>query len=482
MALIFGPDVSLDPGHRWVGWYVRQAGIYETLFAYDADMNLVPELATGYELLNETAWKIDLRAGVRFHDGTPLDADAVVYSINRVMGPENSRHTQYDFIESVSKLDELSVLVRTKEPSALTIASLSDPLVSIVSPEAPDLAHEPVGTGPFKFESYEEGMRLSVVRNEDYWGGDVGLEHVTIDYVSDPLTRSLKLQGGDVDIVRGIPATEFGLIDGSPELEVVSKETLRTCFMYVNGNKAPLDDVRVRQALNYAIDREQVVNTALEGVGGVPAKSVFPSVLPWSANEQLEGYPYSPEKAKQLLSEAGIADSDGDGWLDYEGKPFELSIKTYEKRAELKPTAEVIASQFEKLGIKSNVIVLETGALSADMSDGNYDLGLYAWGVAPMGDPDYFLSLHFESSGIHAGWTGYSNEEVDSWVLLGRTTMDPVLRQEYYDKVQTQVLTDSPEIFVFYYRELVGETTNVGGFRIFPNEISFLTKDLYIEK
>ncbi|AKB34061.1 Dipeptide-binding ABC transporter, periplasmic substrate-binding component [Methanosarcina siciliae HI350] len=480
-VMIFGPDESLDPGYKWVGWYVREAGIYETLFAYDADMNLVPELAESYESLNDTAWQINLRLGVKFHDGTPFNAEAVIFSINRVLDPDNTRHTEYDFIESVSAKNDTTVIIRTKEPYAPTIASLSDPLLSIVSPEAEDLTHKPVGTGPFKFKNYKEGLRLSVLRNEDYWGGDVKLESATIDYVSDPLTRSLKLQADDCDLVRGIPATESEIINENPDLEVLSKETLRLCFMYVNANKEPLDDLRVRQALNYAINRDQVVSAALEGEG-VPATGVFPSTLPWSSNEKLEGYDYSSEKAKELLSETGITDTDGDGWLEYEGEPFELTIRTYEKRAELKPTAEVIASQFEKIGIKTEVIVLETGALSADTSDGNYDLSLYAWGVAPAGDPDYFLSYHFESSGEQAGWTGYSNSEVDEWIKEARESTSQEERQEYYDLVQAQVLEDSPEIFVFYYTELDGINKRVKGYEIYPNEISFITKDIYIEE
>ncbi|MDD3043102.1 MAG: ABC transporter substrate-binding protein [Methanosarcinaceae archaeon] len=482
VVMIFGPSDSLDPAYKWVGWYVRCAGIYETLFAYDEDMQLVPELASEYEQLNSTAWKISLRPDVRFHDGSPFNADAVVHSINRVLDPENSRYSQYEFIASVSKLDELNVLIRTKEPYAPTIASLTDPLLSIVSPNASDPAHSPVGTGPFRFESYEEGIRLTVVRNEAYRNGAVLLKGASIEYVPDPITRTLRLQAGEADIVRGIPETEVELINEAPELEVLSRETLRTAFMYVNTRKAPLDNVKVRQALNYGLNREEIVRTALEGVGGVPAEGIFPSTLPWSSNERLEGYTHDPEKAKALLAEAGISDTDGDGWLEYAGKPFTLNIRTYDKRPELKPTAEVMASQLEAIGIKTEVLIRETGALSADVSDGNYDLALYAWGVAPTGDPDYFLSLHFESSGKQAGWTGYSSSEVDEWIRLGRSSQDPEERQACYDKVQKKVLEDSPEIFVFYYTELVGENTKVKGYRIYPNEISFLTKDISLEK
>jgi len=477
-AMIFFKD-TVDPAYKWTGWYVRKAGIYETLFKNDENMVLTPELATGYEQVSDTRWEIYLREGVTFHDGTPFNADAVVYSINRVRDPSNSRHHEYDFIDSLYKTDDYTVTIITKEPYAPTIASLSDPVVSIVSPEADDLGTEAVGTGPFKCVDFEPAVSLSVVRNDNYWGGAVKLEAAILKYVSDPQTRAYMLEAGEVDMARGIPQAEVDIIDSNSDLDVISKETLRTYFMYVNTGREPFNNVKVRQAINYAINRGQIVETALEGVGGVPAKSVFPSVMPWSANDDLEGYPFNQAKALSLLAEAGITDIDGDGWLDYGGAPFELSIKTYTKRPECPPTAEVIVTQLGDIGITASVQILESAALTADMKAGNYDLALYAWGVAPTGDPDYFLSKHFESIGYYTGWTGYSNHEVDQLIELGRTSFDYDTRWGYYKQAQEQILEDSPEIFVFYLNELVGLTTKVIGYEIYPNELSFLTKGMY---
>ena len=479
-AMIFFKD-SVDPAYKWTGWYVRKAGIYETLFKNDENMELTPELATGYRRVSSTKWRIYLREGVKFHDGTPFNADAVVYSINRVRDPSNSRHNEYDFIDAIYKSGDYTVTIITKEPYAPTIASLSDPVVSIVSPEADeeDLDTVAVGTGPFKLVEFEPGMSLSVERNDEYWGGQVKLESATFEYVSDPQTRAYMLEAGDVDIARGIPQAEAEIIDDNPNLNVINKETLRTYFMYVNTEKEPLDNVKVRQAINYAIDRDQIVETALEGVGGVAAKSVFPSIMPWSANDDLEGYPHNQAKALSLLAEAGITDTNGDGWLDYKGSTFELSIKTYTKRPELKPTAEVIEAQLEDIGVQASVEIRDTSALKAEVAAGDYDLALYAWGVAPTGDPDYFLSYHFHSTGKYAGWTKYSNPEVDRLIEEGRTTFDYDDRWEIYRKAQEQILEDSPEIFVFYLNELVGLTNEVQGYEIYPNEITFLTGEIY---
>jgi len=205
--LIFGPDENLDPAYKYTGWYMREAGIYDTLFALDKDMNLVPSLATGFDQISDTEYKIHLRTDVKFHDGTPLNADAVVYSLERVMASSNSRHSEYSFIESVTKDDEFTVAIKTKEPYSPTIASLVDPLVSIVKPDV-DINKTPVGTGPFKFKSYEKGVKLSVTRNDEYWGERPKLDGADLFFVSDPMTRAMQLEGGDVDIVRGLPQTE----------------------------------------------------------------------------------------------------------------------------------------------------------------------------------------------------------------------------------------------------------------------------------
>ncbi|AEH60087.1 extracellular solute-binding protein family 5 [Methanosalsum zhilinae DSM 4017] len=480
IAQTFGPSHSLDPASDWVGWYVRQAGIYETLFSYDENMELVPELATGYEAIDEVTWEVRLRDDVKFHDGTPMDADAVVYSIERVMNPDNRRSSQYRFIEDVYAVDNYTVHIVTQKAYAPTIASLTDPIVSIVNPNVDNLAGNPSGTGPFIYSSFNPDIRLEVKKNENYWGDLARVDRVVIEYVSDPLTRALKIEGRDVHIADSIPPSEVARLDARPHLKMVNEETMRTAFMYVNTNKEPLDDVRVRQAISHAINREQVVNAALEGFGGSPAIGMFPSNFMWSANDEIEPYHHDTDKALELLSEAGIEDTTGDGRLEYNGEPFTIDIKTYSARPELRPAAEVMAIQLKSIGIESKAVTLESGALSADMNNGNYDLALYAWGIAPTGDPDYFLTQHFESGNTYAEWTGYSNPDVDEWLSIARTDPDENVRMEYYNKVQKQVHEDCPQLFVFYYKKTVGLADEVDGFVLYPNEITVLTNNIGI--
>jgi len=460
---------------------MHEAGIYETLYSLDEDMNLVPTLATGFDQISDTEYRIHLRTDVKFHDGTPFNADAVVYSLDRVMDSSNSRHGEYSFIESVKAVDDNTVTIKTKQPHAPTIASLVDPLVSIVKPGV-NLNTTPVGTGPFKFDSHENGVKLTVTRNDDYWGGKPKLDGAVLYLVADGMTRAMQLEGGDVDIARGLPQSEIQTLKSKSNLEVLSKETLRENLLYVNMKKAPFDNLNVRQALNYAFDRQEIVDTALEGIGGVPAVGVFTSTNPWSANKELKAYAYDPSKAKELLKQAGITDTNGDGWLDFQGKPFNITIKTYTSRAENKASAEVLVAQLEKIGIKSNVEILDTGALTSDMTSGNYDLALYSWSTGTTGDPDYFFSKHFESTGAEAKKTGYSNADVDSWIKKGRTTFDQKERMNYYTKVQSQVLADSPEIVLFYLNELAGNNKRVKGYALYPSsEITLMTPELSLE-
>ncbi|AKB27703.1 Oligopeptide ABC transporter, periplasmic oligopeptide-binding protein OppA [Methanosarcina siciliae T4/M] len=480
VALTTGPDTggSLDPSISWEGWPMRRTGIYETLFSYNENMTLQPELATGYKQLNETAWRIQLRRNVSFHDGTVMDADTVIYSINRVLAPSNSRSSEYSFIKNIYKTDDYTIVLETNEPYAPTILMFTDTIMSIVSPNASDLDKEPVGTGPYMFVSFEPGSSIELVKNPAYWGEEPKIDRIIIQYSKDAAARTLLLKSGDVDLTRDILQSEYQNLEDDPDIEILSRETLRTYFMYINEGKAPFDDVRVRQALNYALDRQEIVDTALEGVAGSPATGIFPDIMPWSANYKIEAYEYNPEKALELLAEAGIKPG-SDERLYYNGEPFTIEIQTYTKQAAHQPMAEVIATQFEKISIPVTIKIAETNSISADAVAGNYDLALYSWGVAPVGDPDYFVSSHFLSTGTYASnWLRYSNPQVDEWILEARAETDKEKRTELYDMIQEQVQNDAVLVCIAYKNEIDGGSPDLKGFEIYPNEYTFLTNEM----
>jgi peptide/nickel transport system substrate-binding protein len=484
IGMIFGPAHTLDPAEQWTGYYIREFGIAETLFSYDEDLKLTPELATGYTELSDTQWQIHLRKGVTFHDGTPFNADAVIYSIERVTNESNSRRNEYKHIESVVAEDEYTVTITTTEPYASTIATLTDPVVSMVSPTAGEaglLNTTPVCTGPFKYKSNEPSVSLSVVRNENYWGGKVKLESAMIYFLSEGDTRSIMLQSGDVDITLGLPLPIISKLESDSNLNIVTDETLRLYFLFVNNEKAPLDDIRVRQAINYAINREQIVDSALEGIGGVSAIGMFPSVFPWT-NDALTGYPYDKDKALSLLEEAGITDNDNDGILEYNGEDFQLTIELYSSRAVMQPSAEIMEIQLRDIGIDVKIQFLESAAIKEDMVSGNYDLAFYSYNSAPIGDPDRFLTNHFDSTAgfMENQWIRYSNDTVNSLLADAEMAMNQSERRGYYDQVQAIIVEQSPEMFIFHERQQVGHYVDVIGYVLYPNEITFLTKEMYM--
>lgn len=480
VAWSYMPD-PLDPAIKWNGWSLREVGIYETLFYYDDQMNLQPELATRYEKVSDTEWRIYLREGVKFHDGTPLTADAVVFSLSRVISKNNTRSSEYSFIDSIEKYSDNAVTIRTKEPYVPLINSLTDPITSIVSPNAGNLSTMTDGTGPFKLSKYEKGVSFTVTRNDDYWRGRPSLDGAIFYYIADPMTRLMKLESGEADIALEIPQTEIANLRNSTDKLAYVNDTIRTYFLYINSNKAPFNDVNVRKALNYALNKEEICDKALEGVGGTPAKCIFPSIMSWSANDKATGYQYDPQKARSLLAQAGFSDTNGDGYLEYNGQPFTVSLKTYTFRPQLKPSAEVIVSQLKAIGINAKVEIEQSSAIESDMSSHNYDLALYAWNVAPTGDPDYMVSKMLLTNASEANRLGYSNPDMDALILEGRKTTDESRRKAIYDEIQQKALDDTPVICVFYQTSLTGLDKGVGNFKRYPNEVTILTKDVYLK-
>lgn len=471
---------TFDSAEKYAGWYTREFGIAETLYSIDFNMSLQPELATSYEQVSDTEYRFNLRQGVKFHDGTPFNADAVVFSFNRVLDKNNTRSGEYSFIESVTKTSDYVVTITTKYAYSPFVSSLTDPIMSIQSPNTKDFTNTVIGTGPFKFVNYQKDVSTTVARFDDYWGGKPNLDGVVFYYISDAMTRLMKLENGEVDIAFDLPQTEVKNLKNSVDLRVSNIATTRTYFLYINGNKAPYNDLKFRQALNYAINKDEICENALEGVAGKPANSIFPSVLSWSANDQITPYACDPAKAKSLLAEAGFSDINGDGYLEYKGQPFTISLKTYTSRPQLQPSSEVIVSELKEIGLNAKVEIETSSAIEADMNSLNYDLVLYAWNVAPTGDPDYIMYRFFAANSSEGKKIGYANDQLNSLVIQGRTTTDIAQRKAIYDQVQATVHNDTPVICVFYQGSIIGLSKNVGNFHHYPREIWTITPDVYL--
>jgi len=197
------------------------------------------------------------------------------------------------------------------------------------------------------FVSFESGASMDLVENPDYWGGEPKIDTVSALFNADGAARSLMIMSKDVDISRDFQRSDYARLAANPDVQIVSQAGLRTFFLYVNGNKAPFNDVRVRQALSYVLNRQEIVNIALEGIGGVPATGMFSDSIPWNANDQLATYDNDQKKALELFAEAGIKKG-SDGKMYYNGKPFSIELLIYTKRSANLPTAEVIVGTIRK--------------------------------------------------------------------------------------------------------------------------------------
>ncbi|MBM4420903.1 MAG: hypothetical protein FJ034_04850, partial [Chloroflexi bacterium] len=283
--------------------------VYDSLVGATPDLQLIPKLATSWQA-DGTAWTFELRRGVRFHDGTPFNAAAVKAHFDRLLGPENTLRAGVwrAVLERVDVVSEFTNRFITKFPFAdmPTMLSLRS-AVQIESPDAfkkfgKDLARNPVGTGPFKFSEWIKDERFVAVRNDDYWGGAPYLDKVIIRPVPDAQARLIALESGDVQLAIRMSPENVGRLDANERLKKEAKTTTRTMFIGMNVRKKPFSDPRVRQALNYAVDKRSIVANIYGGLAEALGTHVPPGVAGYSA---VAPFPYDPAKAKQLLAEAG---------------------------------------------------------------------------------------------------------------------------------------------------------------------------------
>jgi peptide/nickel transport system substrate-binding protein len=471
---------NLDPAND--GTVMKEkAMIIETLVEVNPDFTLRPGLASSWEQVNDVQWKFSLRNGVKLHDGTDLIADIVKWSVERSlnMNPSIKIMTQ---IKSIEIIDQNTLLFTTEKPYAAFPASLVYPNLGIISPnseiDSNSVIVKPIGTGPFKFDSFDVATgTLYLARNDDYWGIKPKLEHVILKGIPDPSSRAMSVEKGEVDFTCDIPYGDIERLKATSGLKVELHQTARVYQMQFGSlTGTPYSDVRVRKAISYAIDREVISNRTLHGCA-VPSLGPVMPTISWS-NKELKGYPYDPEKAKQLLAEAGWEDTDGNGIVDKNGEEFAVTLYTYPQRPGLQPMAEAIQSMLKDVGVKVEVRVMDYSAIGEHMTD--RDLKLSGNAVAMVPDPDYYLRMTYHSSGDSNTW-GYNNPEMDSLLEEGLSTFDAGKRQEIYDKVQEIAIDEVPLIHVAYYKVAVVMHDNVKGFVFNPVAHDYmLNPEMYI--
>lgn len=464
IAYLTGPTEEVpDPRAGYNGWLSNQAGVTETLMGLDRDMSLVPRLAEGIEQADPTTWRVTLREGLTFHDGTPVTAQHVVESLSPVLAEGDPAHNP----RSASLLDlagieaegERTVVFRTNAPNAAFPWILTEPGLVVVGPTSEEY---PINaTGPFVFREAVPDQLYRAEANPDHRDGPPGLAEVRVVKAADPASAALAFEAGEVDLVINYPETDYERIlsTGAQGFEA---PTVQLYWLAVDAQHGPLADPLIRRAVSLAIDRQGIVDAALSGVGGTPAGTIFPALMPWAA--EIEP-PYDPAEAERLLAEAGAVKEGGSWTLD--GEPLRIDIVTYASRAALPPTAELIQAYLMAIGLDARVSIGEWGANIDALAAGEVDLHLQAWSVAPSGDPAYFPETILRT-GADSNAGGYSNPELDALLDEGRTTFDTEARRAIYDEVQAIIAGDAPLIPVFHASQVSVGREGLTGFEVHP--------------
>lgn len=469
----FGPKAEVpDPRAGYNGWMSNQVGVTETLMGIDYDLRLYPRLAQGIEQSSPTVWQVTLRDGVRFHDGTPLTAGAVVDAIAAISDESHPGHNK-----RVAKLLDLKgmnaegdkvVVFETNSPNAAFPWTLSEPGIAILG-ESSD-AFPINATGPYVFKEAVPSQLYRVEANPDYRLGSPGLEEVRIVVSGDPATAALAFEAGEVDMVINYPEADFERIKSTGALGF-SAPTTRLYFYTVNAASGPMANPLIRRAVSMAIDRQGIVDAALSGVGGVPTGAIYPEGKGWAADIRVD---YDPVKAEELLAEAGAVKQDGVWRLD--GEPLEIDIVTYSSRAALPPAAELTQAFLSAIGVAASVKVGEWGASNDAIAAGEADMFLQAWVTTPQGDPGGVLETLLKSDGgSNSG--KYANPELDELLEKGRLTFEQEKRKAIYDEVQKIIASDAAMIPVFHVNQVNVAKPGLTGYAVHPTETYWITHE-----
>jgi ABC-type transport system substrate-binding protein len=437
--------------------------IFETLVYPDADGEMQGVLATDWSVSEDNlSWTFNLRDGVTFHDGTPFNAEAVKFTFDRIKAEETAapRASAAEAIASVEVVDEMTVKITTAEPYAPLLAQLSAYNLAIMSPSAEgklnaDYSKEPAGTGPFTLGAWTPGERLTLERNEDYWGDKAASASVELTVVPEDSARVLMLMSGETDVISNVPTVMVPKLKGVPGVELVEETGYRTIYVGMNLKTPPFDDLKVRQAVAHAIDTQSLIAGVMTGIG-TPGGGLESTVIPGSA--EIDPYAYDPEKAKALLAEAGHPDG------------FEVDFYVPNGRyTNDRQLGEAIQAQLGEVGIKVNLQSPEFGAYTALLREGD-KVPLFLLGKgSPTGDLDLTLGITTASGGT-GNYSNYVSEDVDRMIGEQRMAVDPAARKEILGNILQQVYDDVPLIVLYYENQIFGQRDNVTGFEVLPNE------------
>ncbi|MEI7028052.1 ABC transporter substrate-binding protein [Paenibacillus sp. y28] len=440
--------------------------IFDKLVTFDNNNNIVPQLAKEWTL-SPDGMKLTFKLveGAKFQDDAPVNAEAVKITFDRVLNKDNklARYNMFSqFIDQVVVDSEYQVTFQLKFPYKPALATFTHAAGSILSPKSvkensKNIAKAPVGSGPYKLKEWVQGEKLVLEPSPNFWGEKPKLQTITFKAVPENAARSLMLETGEADLILPVPVADIDRLKGNDKVQVTEFASNRNLYIGINAKKAPFDNVKVRQAMNYAVDKETIAKKILMGQGKVLQSAIAEKVWGFAP---VGAYPYDPEKAKQLLAEAGFKEG------------TTVNLWTSDGRYLMdRQIAEFVQGNLQAVGFKVEFRKWDFGALLSELGkpEASYDLYLSSASV-PANDAEYTLSPSFASNGAYNYGKVFANADVDALLIQGvKAANDEERKKIYKDALQT-IKDQAPWIFLVEFNYPVGARKEVQGYHVWNTE------------
>lgn len=488
-TLVFGrggDSTSLDPITTTEGETFKVTeNIFETLLEYgEQDTTLHPGLAESWEVSDDAlTYTLKLRQGVKFHDGTDFNADAVVFNFNRWMSGNADDFPYYTMfggfkgeeghvIKEIKALDAYTVEFTLNRPQAPFLKNLAMSPFGIASPTAveehgDDFRKNPVGTGPFKFVEWKQNDRIVLEKNESYWmEGFPKLNQVIFRVIPENTARLNALTNGEIDLMDGVNNSDEATVTNNDQLQLIERPSMNVGYLGFTTNRPPFDNKLVRQALNHAIDKQGIIDAFYGGKAEAAKNPMPPSIEGY--NNEIEDYSYDLEKAKELLAEAGYPDGfDMDLWAMPVARPY---------MPEGMKVAEVIQASFAEIGVKAEIQSVDWATYLEKAAKGEFDAYMLGW-TGDNGDPDNFLYTLLDKDSIGSNnYSYYSNDELHHVLINAQKETEQDKRNELYKQAQEIIHEDAPWVPLVHSTPLLAGTSDIVNYFPHPTGSEALTK------
>lgn len=467
---------SMDPASEWNSWYLSYYGIVENLFKVGDDLTPEPWLAESAESDDGKTWTVEIKDGIEFSNGEPVDAQAVKAAWERTYA-QNSRGAETLAVSGLAA-DGQTLTVSLEEPVSDFENTLCDPLLCVYYVgEGVDYADDTPATGPYKKVDFVAEDHITMEPNAGYWDGVPKLDSVTLISFSDDNTLTMAMQNGEIDAI-AMPSASARATLADEGYQVFTRPTSRADFIRMNMNHPLVADDAVRTAVAYCIDRASYSEVICQG-SSAPSWGVYSEGLPFGGVEGLdvEVSEFSIDTAKGVLDEAGIVDTDGDGVRELDGTPVELDLYTCTKYERFVQEADDLQSNLAKAGIALKIVPVDHFLEDAEtFAKDDPDMCFDSCAMAPTGNQAYFANIQFATNGS-SNLGAYSNDEVDALIETLNATQDVEARNDLARAIAQNVLDDSSFIFFANPDACVIAREGVSGLDAAPSEYYFVTVD-----